>query len=51
MFKKNQEEARKRQAEIEEEIEARKRAEAEFSKVNPIEKSFSAFKRVYTLVI
>ena len=45
-FKKNQEEVRKQQAEIEAEIEARKRAEAEFAKLNPIEKSLHSFKEI-----
>ncbi|MCM3654333.1 T7SS effector LXG polymorphic toxin [Metabacillus litoralis] len=47
-FKKNQEEIRKQQAEIEAEIEARKREEAEFAKLNPIEKSLHSFKEIGT---
>ncbi|MCM3654330.1 HNH endonuclease [Metabacillus litoralis] len=47
-FKKNQEEVRKQQAEIEAEIEARKREEAEFARLNPIEKSLHSFKEIGT---
>jgi predicted ribonuclease toxin of YeeF-YezG toxin-antitoxin module len=45
-FKKNQEEVRKQQAEVKAEIEARKRAEAEFAKLNSIEKSLHSFKEI-----
>ncbi|MGM0876567.1 MAG: hypothetical protein ACQEWV_17860 [Bacillota bacterium] len=45
-YKKNQAEVRKRQAEIEAEIEARERAKAEFAKLNPIEKSIQSFKEI-----
>ncbi|QNF29985.1 ribonuclease YeeF family protein [Metabacillus elymi] len=45
-YKKNQEEVRKQQAEIEAEIETREREKAEFAKLNPIEKSIHSFKEI-----
>ncbi|QNF30000.1 T7SS effector LXG polymorphic toxin [Metabacillus elymi] len=45
-YKKNQEEVRKKQAEIEAEIEAREREKAEFAKLNPIEKTVHSFKEI-----
>jgi hypothetical protein len=45
-YKKNQEDVRKQQAEIEAEIAARNREKAEFAKLNPIEKTVHSFKEI-----